>query len=649
MCGVVGFWTSGQLLATPASVLDAMSNTIRHRGPDDRGLFFEPSTGLALGHLRLSIVDLSAQGHQPMLSASGRYVISYNGEVYNFLSIREELAATQLSAPFRGGSDTEVVLAAIEAWGLEGALERFVGMFAFALWDRRERRIHLVRDRLGVKPLYYGGTGDCLVFGSELRALAAHPSFPREIDLISVGAYLRYGYVPAPTSIYRHARKVRPGCIVTFDQGSSSPAAERQYWSAEAVAREGTAAPFQCPADSLTDQLEALLRDAVRLRMVSDVPLGAFLSGGIDSSMVVALMQAQSSRPVRTFSIGNARASYDESRAASAVAAHLGTDHTALTITAQDALELIPELPRIYDEPFADPSQLPTYIVSRLARGSVTVALSGDGGDELFGGYNRHVWGPRIWGIAKHLPRHARQRMRDAILAVRPATLDGVHAALGRLLPGVRHPGQQAHKIASLLGATSREACYELLSTQRSESWRLLGGGGASAQVPTLPPAGDLGFAEAMMLWDLASWLPDDIMTKVDRASMAVSLEAREPLLDHRLVEFAWRVPLERKIRGDQGKQILKEVLYRHVPRDLVDRPKTGFAIPLSDWLKGPLRAWVGDLLSPSRISRAGILDATAVAELFQAHQTSSQDFSGVLWNVVMFQAWIEYNANNQS
>lgn len=646
MCGVLGFWaTPAGIPADPIDLLRAMSSGMRHRGPDDNGQFFDDKAGLGLGHLRLSIVDLSAQGHQPMRSASGRYVISYNGEVYNFAAIRQELERLGLPhGSFRGGSDTEVILAAIEAWGLEHAVERFIGMFAFALWDTQERALHLVRDRLGVKPLYYGGRSDCLLFGSELRALSAHPSFSRELDPRAVGAYLRYGYVPGPLSIYRGAHKVPPGAILSFRAPSSQPASTLRYWSAETIATSGVASPFSGSDTALTDELEKLLLDAVRLRLVADVPLGAFLSGGVDSSTVVALMQAQSSRPVRTFSIGNADAMYDESRAAAAVAKHLGTDHTELIITAEDALALVPDLPRIYDEPFADPSELPTYLVSKLARQSVTVALSGDGGDELFGGYNRHVWGPRIWNTIRQIPQRLRQLGRDALLAASPAHLDRLHAVLGPFAPKVRHPGQQAHKIARLLGASSREACYELLSTHSSESSKLLRTGVAECAAE-LPNAGHLGFAEAMMLWDLSGWLPDDIMTKVDRASMAVSLEAREPLLDHRLVEFAWRLPLSTKIRGGEGKWLLREVLCRHVPRTLVDRPKTGFAIPLAAWLRGPLRDWASDLLSPGRVARAGVLDPKAVSELFAAHQTSSQDLSNVLWNVVMFQAWHEENA----
>jgi asparagine synthase (glutamine-hydrolysing) len=647
MCGVLGFWTPPSAPADAVGLLRTMASGMRHRGPDDNGQFYDERAGLGLGHLRLSIVDLSAQGHQPMVSSSSRYVISYNGEVYNFAEIRQELEQSGLArSPFRGGSDTEVILAAVEAWGVQQAVGRFIGMFAFALWDKQEQALHLVRDRLGVKPLYYGGTSHCLLFGSELRALSAHSAFSRELDEDAIGAYVRYGYVPGPLSIYRNARKVPPGAILTFRAPSSQPSTQAQYWSAETVAASGVTSPLSGSERHLTDELESLVRDAVRLRMVADVPLGAFLSGGIDSSLVVALMQAQSSRPIRTFCIGNSTAKYDESKAAAAVAQHLGTDHTEVVINADDALAIVPDLPGIYDEPFADSSQLPTYLVSKLARRSVTVALSGDGGDELFGGYNRHVWGPRIWNVASRIPLRFRQAGRDALLAADPVQLDRLHAALGRLAPRVRHPGQQAHKIARLLGATSREACYDLLSTHWSESSNLVRNVGVR-QAGRLANASSLGFAEAMMLWDLTGYLPDDIMTKVDRASMAVSLEAREPLLDHRLVEFAWRLPLATKIRDGQGKRILREVLYRHVPRELVDRPKTGFAIPLSDWLRGPLREWVGDLLAPARVARAGVFDAKAVLRLVEAHQTSTQDFSSVLWNVVMFQAWHEENATS--
>lgn len=646
MCGVLGYWTTPAGLSRDARTqLQAMAKDLRHRGPDDSGEFWNDADGIALGHLRLSIVDLSAQGHQPMHSASGRYVISYNGEVYNFAEIRSELERSGLlRGQFRGGSDTEVLLAAVEAWGIRAAVERFVGMFAFALWDGQRRELHLVRDRLGVKPLYFGGAPGNLVFGSELRALTAHPAFSRDLDPRSVASYLRYGYVPGPFSIYRAARKVSPGTILTFSSPSSEPATTVRYWSAETVATRGVDHPLGGDDETLADRLEALLRDAVRLRMVADVPLGAFLSGGIDSSTVVALMQAQSSRPVRTFSIGNSASSHDESKAAAAVAAHLGTEHTELVITPENALALVPELPRIYDEPFADPSELPTYLVSRLARKEVTVALSGDGGDELFGGYNRHVWGPYIWNVARRVPSSLRRMAAHVLLSMSPDELDRLHDALGPAAPNVRHPGQQAHKIARLLGATSRESCYELLSTHWTDTDHLLLKR-VTAHSPELPSAENLGFANAMMLWDLAGWLPDDIMTKVDRASMAVSLEAREPMLDHRLVEFAWRLPLSTKVRGREGKWLLRKVLYRHVPRPLVDRPKTGFAVPLAEWLRGPLRNWASDLLSPDAIRRAGLLDAGGVLRLMNEHQAGRRNYENVLWNLVMLQAWHAENA----
>jgi len=625
----------------PASELRDMAAQLVHRGPDDSGVWWESSSGVGLGHRRLSIVDLSAEGHQPMRSASGRYVMAFNGEVYNFAEIRRKLEREgSLQAPLRGHSDTEVMLAAFDAWGIEAAIEHFVGMFAFAVWDTRDRVLRLVRDRLGVKPLYYGLAGRRLVFGSELKAFARLRDFDRDLDLTSVASYLRYGYIPAPRSVYRLASKVRPGCIVSFGEPSPNARREVRYWSAEAVAREGRARAMNCSDRDAVDELERLLLDSVRLRMVSDVPLGAFLSGGIDSSTVVALMQAQSSRPVKTFSIGNAEAAYDESAAAAAVARHLGTDHTAVTITPADARAIIPELPRIYDEPFADSSQIPTYLVSRIARRDVTVALSGDGGDELFGGYNRHVWGPRVWNALELTPRPGRLVGRRALLSFSPDEWDHLHAKLGPLAPRVRLAGQKAHKIARVLDARSSTELYQILCSEWDDYEKVLARKRDAEPLQT-PDVGATELAESMMLWDLLGYLPDDIMTKVDRASMAVSLEAREPLLDHRLVEFASRLPLRLKVRKGRGKWALRQVLHRHVPPALVERPKMGFSVPMGQWLRGPLRPWVTDLLSPTELRAQGILDADEIARLWAEHESGRRDFGDRIWRVALFQAWL--------
>jgi asparagine synthase (glutamine-hydrolysing) len=616
-----------------------MAERIAHRGPDDHGHWWDAATGVGLAHRRLSILDLTAEGHQPMHSPGGRYVISFNGEVYNFAEIRRELELGGLLArPLRGHSDTEIMLAAFDAWGLERAIPRFVGMFAFALWDRKDRAIHLVRDRLGVKPLYYGSAGGRLVFASELAALTAAAGFERDLDQGAVASYLRLGYVPAPRSIYRAAKKVRPASIVTFRSASPESGTETHYWSAVDVAARGQRDAFDGSDAEATTELERRLREAVRLRLVSDVPLGAFLSGGIDSSVVVAMMQSESARPVKTFSIGNTDAAYDEGASAAAVARHLGTDHTAVTITPEDALDLVPALPRIYDEPFADSSQLPTYLVSRIARKDVTVALSGDGGDEVFGGYNRHLWGPRLWGAMRPLPLPVRKGLQRALLALSTEQWDRLHGLLGPAAPAVRLAGHKAHKIARLLGARSPEDLYRLLCSAGDASVILRPGSGVDVETPD---AGLATLGESMMLWDLVGYLPDDIMTKVDRASMAVSLEAREPLLDHRLVEFAWQLPLHLKIRGGTGKWILRQVLYRHVPRELVDRPKMGFSIPLGEWLRGPLRGWATDLLDAKRVAEGGLLDGKVIDRLWREHQSGARDHGEQLWSILVLQAWL--------
>ena len=642
MCGIVGFWASRPVGFEPLTELRRMAGALAHRGPDDEGTYWDDSAGLGLGHRRLSIVDLSAEGHQPMASASGRYVIVFNGEVYNFRALRTELEGLAPHS-FRGHSDTEVMLAAFEAFGLNGALERFVGMFAFALWDRSERRLHLVRDRLGVKPLYYGFAEGRLVFGSELRALVTSTGFPRTIDHGALSAYLRYGYVPSPHAIYSAARKVLPGSVVTFRAPAPEAAEHSRYWSAAEVASKGMAAPFTCSDEEAVDELERLLDDAVGLRMVADVPLGAFLSGGIDSSTVVSRMQAMSSRPVKTFSIGFAEAKYDESRAAEAVARHLGTDHTALTVTPADMLELVPTMAEIYDEPFADSSQLPTYVVARLARERVTVALSGDGGDELFGGYNRHVWGPRVWGALKRFPMPARRALQAAIFRLSPDQWERAFEALGPFAPRARLRGQKLHKLGNVLLAASSDELYRSLVSRWDAPERLLASAAPEARNPLLD-ARLSGVSESMMLWDAVSYLPDDVMTKVDRASMAVSLEAREPLLDHRLFEFAWRLPHGLKVRHGTSKWPLRRVLERRVPAHLVDRPKMGFSIPIGEWLRGPLHGWAEELLDGSSLTRQGLLAREPVQVAWREHVSGRRDLGEELWTLIAFEAWARQN-----
>lgn len=648
MCGVTGFWGASDTGEQLAEMARCMALAAAHRGPDDDGGWADPEAGIALGHRRLSIIDLSPDGHQPMRSRSGRYVIAFNGEIYNFETIRRDVDAAAGRVAYRGHSDTEVMLAAIEAWGLRRAVERFVGMFAFALWDRHDRVLHLVRDRIGIKPLYYGWHGGRFAFGSELKMMRALPGFAPDIDRGALTLLLRHAYIPAPHTIYAGVAKLLPGSILSVRSPRSPDSATLEtYWSARAVAEHGVAHPLGATDDEAIEQLDALLRDAVRLRMVADVPLGAFLSGGVDSSTVVALMQAQSPQPVRTFSIGSRDARADEARHARAVASHLGTSHTDLYVTPEDALDVVPRLPSMYDEPFADSSQIPTFLVSQLARRDVTVSLSGDGGDELFGGYNRHVWVDRIWRRIARAPRPLRRAVSRGLLAVSQDRWERLFRTVDPVLPfALRHrwPGYKLHKLAGVLPAVSPEAMYRDLASFWREPALVVRGGSEPTTLLT-----DVGGADRlrhitqrMMYLDLVTYLPDDILTKVDRASMAVSLEARVPLLDHRVVEFAWRVPLEMKIREGQSKWLLRQVLYRYVPRELIERPKEGFGIPLGAWLRGPLRDWGESLLAPDRLRREAFFDPRPIRRLWQAHQTGAQNGEHHLWPVLMFQAWYE-------
>ena len=635
MCGIAGLWQSRP---TPEGqpTLRAMTDAIAHRGPDDSGYWYDRTTGVGLGHRRLSILDLSVEGHQPMKSPSGRYMMVFNGEVYNFGEVRADLDREGALPPLRGHSDTEIMLAAFEHWGLIAAVRRFNGMFAFALWDERERALHLVRDRLGIKPVFYGFTANGIVFGSELKSLTTDPEFRRDIDRESVASYFRFNRVPAPGSIYQAARKLQPGMIATFRSPTATSPELTTYWDSRALT--AGANPFNGTEAEAEEALDALLRDAVRLQMLADVPLGAFLSGGIDSSTVVALMQAQSGRPVQTFSIGNEDSRYDEGAAAAAVAAHLGTDHTALVVTAEMGLGVIPNLPQMYDEPFSDSSQIPTFLVSQLARKSVTVSLSGDGGDELFGGYNRYFWGPRIWNALRWAPPSLRAAIARSVTRVSPSRWDRVFQLAGPLAPQITIAGQQVHKLAGLFGVRSEDEFYLKLCTHWADPNSVVKVAGSLPRPP--PPGQD--FAHRMMYEDLITYLPDDILTKVDRASMAVALEARVPLLDHRVAEFAWRLPAAYKIQGGVGKRVLRRVLERYVPRSLFDRPKAGFGIPIGEWLRGPLRPWADALLDPQRIREQGFLNPAVVATTWQEHLSGRLDWQHRLWDVLMFQAWVE-------
>jgi asparagine synthase (glutamine-hydrolysing) len=627
-----------------------MAASIGHRGPDGTGLWRDDEAGIGFAHNRLAIVDLSPAGAQPMTSPSGRWVIAYNGEIYNHMDLRRELEVDGYVPGWRGHSDTETLLAAIDRWGVAGALGRSIGMFAFALWDKAERRLLLARDRLGEKPLYYGwqrsGGGRAFLFGSELKALRRHPAFEGEIDRQALTAFLRLNYVPAPLSIYRGISKLPPGSILTLAAGADEPAIEA-YWSGAEVAEKGAADPLRLGPDEATEALEELLKNAVGRQMMADVPLGAFLSGGVDSSTIVALMQAQSARPVKTFSIGFSEEAYNEAHQAKAVAEHLGTDHSELYVSPADAMAVIPRLGSIYDEPFADSSQIPTFLVSQLARRDVTVSLSGDAGDELFGGYNRHrmVAGP--WRRLSRIPRPLRSAAARGLRAVSPERWNRVAAALGPLLPRaakMRLPGEKIHKAAGVLASRSVDDLYlGLVSFWRDPGRAVRGGSEAPGILNGLAPRlAGLNDAERMMALDMLTYLPDDILAKVDRAAMAVSLETRVPFLDHRVVEFAWRLPIGLKIRDGETKWLLRQVLDRHVPRALVDRPKMGFGVPIDSWLRAPLRDWGESLLAEGRLSGEGHFEAAPIRAAWDAHQKGSANMQHHLWSVLMFQMWLD-------
>jgi asparagine synthase (glutamine-hydrolysing) len=648
MCGLAGIFdvVGGQPLDNLRKAGQRMTATLVHRGPDDSGLWADEAGGILLGFRRLSILDLSPAGHQPMESASGRYVIVCNGEVYNFAALRQELEKICNELRFRGHSDTEVILTAIETWGVEEAVKRFIGMFAFALWDRRDRRLHLVRDRVGVKPLYYGWVGDTLLFASELKALCAYPDFRGTIDRDALALLMRYGYIPSPYCIYKHVYKLTPGTILTFASGQTA-AVPKSYWSPKGIVEQAAAEPFTGSLAEATERLDVLLRDAVRLRMIADVPLGAFLSGGIDSSTVVALMQALSQRPVRTFSIGFNEQGYNEAQYANAVARHLGTEHTELYVTPEEALAVIPKLPTLYDEPLADSSQIPTYLVSALARRDVTVALSGDGGDELFGGYDRYFWGQKVWKRIRLVPRSVRRCASHALAALSPQIWDTVFRRTECLLPRrsrISNPGTKATKLAAIFRSESPEMLHRTMVSAWNEPCSIILGAREAPTTATTPDswAGLTHCAERMMSLDLMTYLPEDILAKVDRASMGVALEARQPLLDHRLVKFAWSLPLSYKIRGQEGKVVLREVLSRYVPRQLTKRPKAGFCIPLDHWLRLPLRDWAESLLDERRLAREGFFHPSPIRKRWEEHLFGRRDHQGELWTVLMFQAWLD-------
>ena len=647
MCGIAGFIDSTSSIQRNylENKAQAMSEKLVHRGPDDGGVWVDEKVGVALSHRRLSILDLSPEGHQPMTSMSGRYVIAYNGEVYNFPELRSQLEERNIA--FRGHSDTEVILAAIEEWGLEDAVKQFVGMFAFALWDKREQQLHLVRDRLGIKPLYYGWINGSFVFGSELKALKAFPGFGNPVNRDALALMMRHNYIPAPHCIYKDIYKLQPGHCLTAKAHHLREPVIKSYWSAKSVVEKSIAEPFTGSDTEAVEQLDCLLRDAVGLRMVSDVPLGAFLSGGYDSTMVVAQMQAQSSQPVKTFSIGFHEQDHNEAHYAKKIARHLNTDHTELYVTPEDAMAVIPSLPTLYDEPFSDSSQIPTYLVSRMAKQYVTVSLSGDGGDELFGGYNRYFWGQRIWQKIGWMPTVMRSGLAGMIRSVSQQNWNRFFNVAGHVLPAKYRfsmAGDKLHKLAQVLTVESSGAFYQqLVSHWKNPTDLVLNSHEPiTALTDQSQQASFTDFTQRMMYSDLVSYLPDDILTKVDRASMGVSLEARVPLIDHRVVEFAWRLPQHMKIRHGEGKWILRKVLDRYVPREMMERPKMGFGVPIGTWLRGPLKEWAEALLNETRLQQEGFFSPKPIRKKWLEHQSGKRDWHYYLWDVLMFQAWLE-------
>ena len=645
MCGLSGVF-GGSKHEDLTLILTKMGNKLQHRGPDDVGVWVSQNSHIGLAHQRLSVVDLSEAGHQPMHSSSGRYVIAFNGEIYNHLELRESLCKSESLLQWKGHSDTETLLMAIEHWGLDEAVKQSVGMFAFALWDCEKRELFLVRDRVGEKPLYYGwqGQGDkrSFIFGSEISSLKEHPAFESIIDRNSICLYLRHNYIPSPYSIYQGISKLAPGCILSISE-SKMETEIYPYWSACDVAVSKTQTPFDGSPSEAVSELERLCMGSIKQQMISDVPLGAFLSGGIDSSTIVALMQEQSQNQVKTFTIGFHEKEYNEAQHAKIVAEHLKTDHTELYVSHEDAINVIPKLASLYSEPFADSSQIPTFLISQLAKQDVTVALSGDAGDELFCGYNRYQMTNMMWKKLSMLPTPVRSLASKCITSFSPQTLDKLRGCL----PSSKQfnsIGDKLHKGAGVLLSQSVDELYLGLVSHHLEPASIVIGG---KEMPTLltenaPDLEGLDDVQRMMALDLVTYLPDDILVKVDRASMGVSLESRIPFLDHRIIEFAWSLPLSMKIREGQSKWPLRQILYKHVPRKIIDRPKMGFGVPIDTWLRGPLRDWAESLLDESRLQREGYFHPIPIRKRWDEHLSGKRNWQYFLWNILMFQAWLE-------
>jgi asparagine synthase (glutamine-hydrolysing) len=649
MCGFSGF--VGRCADLPVSewemILHKMGKQIAHRGPDDVGVWIDPQARVGIVHRRLSILDLSSAGHQPMVSVSNRFVIAFNGEIYNHLLLRKEVERSadigmhgeNCKFSWRGRSDTETLLAAIETFGLEATLKKCVGMFAIVLWDKLERALYLARDRMGEKPLYYGWQNGAFLFASELKALTPHPAFAGEINRDAIALQLRHNCVPAPFSIFKGIRKLRPGMYLRMSGNANQEVEEIPYWSLRAVANRGLSRPFSGGEAAALLALEAQLRESIALQMISDVPLGAFLSGGVDSSTVVALMQAQSTRPVKTFTIGFHEHGYNEAEYAKQVSKHLGTEHTELYVTPREAMGVIPELPTLYDEPFSDSSQIPTFLVSRMTRQHVKVSLSGDAGDELFGGYNRHFMTPRLARMFYWLPF----LLRKPIAKVLARLSVSIWEQLGRAARIPQGP-ERARRAIEVLGSPNIETAYRLLTSHWTNPSEIVLGGSELATTSFSHDAlGQMNeFEHQMMYMDAVSYLPDDVLVKVDRAAMAVSLETRVPFLDHRVVELAWSLPLSMKIRQGQGKWILRKLLCKYVPKALIDRPKRGFGVPIDAWLRGPLRDWAESLLSEGRLRRDAVFRHEPIRKRWHEHLSGRRNWQYELWDVLMVQGWLE-------
>lgn len=623
MCGFAG--ALGGRMAPSGFIADRMANALEHRGPDASGHWRDNDSGLLLVHRRLSILDVSTAGQQPMHSHCGRYVIAYNGEIYNHLQLRKELQDQGGAVNWTSHSDTETLLTCLARWGVRRTLDSLVGMFAFALWDKQGQTLTLARDRMGEKPLYWGVQNGTLLFGSELKSLKVHPDFVGEIDRNALSVFLRHNYIPAPHSIYKGIQKLPPGCYVQIQASDLGHLPEPvSYWSANHCVSSGLAAPYEGSEAEVLDSLENTIAQSVQGQMLSDVPLGAFLSGGVDSSLIAALMQFRSATPIKTFAVGFDDPRYNEAEHAAAVARHLGTDHTEFYVSAGDAMDVIPKLPEIYCEPFADSSQIPTYLVTKLAKQHVTVALSGDGGDELFGGYTPYQFAPRYWAALSRLPLWLRR-------------------AIAGMMEGLPLPDKYL-KLASVMPAKDREDFYRSVMSHWLNPDSVVLGGTEYPTVLNSPanwPSTD-SYEHWMMAMEAQMYMPEDILVKVDRAAMANSLETRVPLLDHRIVELAWRLPLNMKIRDGKGKWLLRQVLYRHVPESLIERPKRGFSVPMADWLRGPLRDWAESLLDEYRLRQEGYFQPQVIRRAFAEHLSGKRDNSNRLWSILMFQAWLE-------